>query len=416
MNFVIDAIAMEISVTPYVIMVLTLFFGAGILIFFLSLFLAEWAFHKGFRRMRFLVAFPFLLVVSWLLAAFPVSVIADFVAARRWYGWSMDAIFPASMPIVSLLALLPFAILSRRAEKFFGVTWRQSTAAAALFIISVLGLSFAAYWLTEVRQLPETALDIVGGEYRDLGYGYERNRLLVKYHEEPMRQADPGTFSVLGKNQAKDRYRVYMEDKHIAPADASTYRLLEQSMGRTIFAVDRNHGYYDAKPISDDPEHFEILAVLPVGLDDVNDEDRNPDRTIYMTYARDSKRIYWNGVPIHPEADPGTFRVLSSMVGADDHALYAFSDRKIECECDFPTIRMINAQNGIVLDRKEGIFFLYGSPDLGSFQFFDNGFKQDGIFHYYDDTPMRDRSLPESADSSIGQRKLDVPVRVIADE
>ncbi len=407
---------METSITPYVVTVFALLLGAVAFVFFLSLFLAERAFHQRFRRLRFLIVFPFLLVVSWLLAALPVSVIADALAERRWHGFGTDRIFLVSLPIISLLALVPFAILARMAGKFFGVTWRQSIVAAVIFMISAVGLSFVAYHSNGTHRLPMVTLDIVGGEYRDLGHGYETNRLLVKYEGEPMRQADPGTFSVLGENRAKDRHRVYAGDEYIVGADAPTYRLLEQPMGWTTFAVDRSHGYYDTRSISDDPQHFEILAVLPVGLYGANSGDRNPDRTAYVNYARDSKRVYWNGKPLHPDVDPETFRILSAMVGVDDRAIYAFSDLKLECDCDFSTIRMISAQNGIVLDRKEGILFLSGASVPGGFQFFDNGFKQYGTFHYYDDTPMTDRAVPESDDPSIGHKELDVPVRVIRPE
>src|SRR5258705_3500196 len=145
--------------------------------------------------------------------------------------------------------------------------------------------------------------------------------------------ADAASFKAFDTTYAKDRSNAYFAGRPIPAADATSVDVLNCSG----FAKDRNHVYQLDRPISDDPDHFELIdgglskdsaavywtdgGVLsddPVHFAIVSNND-------HYLYTKDSRTVHVHGNPI-PDADPSTFRVLHGAYAQDARQIFYFTD------------------------------------------------------------------------------------------
>ena len=92
--------------------------------------------------------------------------------------------------------------------------------------------------------------------------------------------ADDGTFSVLGdRDYAKDKDRVFYQNRTIDGADPSTFEVINKDN----FSKDGTHVYFR--------EH-EIIGADPASF-----------RVLQLPYSRDAKRVYCGTVPMEADVD-----------------------------------------------------------------------------------------------------------------
>lgn len=147
--------------------------------------------------------------------------------------------------------------------------------------------------------------------------------------------AEPDSFEALDATYARDRSTVYVSGRPLLGADAATFELLE----RRGFARDRNHVYRNDRRLSDDPDHFELLAgdlakdshavYWPDGrvLSDDPAHFTVVSTKDHYLFTKDRATVHVNGNPIAGAA-PATFAVLYGGYSRDAERIFYF-DREI---------------------------------------------------------------------------------------
>ena len=119
------------------------------------------------------------------------------------------------------------------------------------------------------------------------------NNMNWKVERREVEKADPKTLRKVGRSgglYGKDDRNVFFEGIWIKDADLETFRVLDW---RNEFSRDKNWVYWKSIRLSDDPEHFEILA---------------------GGYSRDRENVYYASSAIEG-ADPNSFVVTIETMG-----------------------------------------------------------------------------------------------------
>jgi hypothetical protein len=145
---------------------------------------------------------------------------------------------------------------------------------------------------------------------------------------------DAASFQAFDSTYARDKSNVYFDGRAVPGADAASVELL----GRPGFFKDRRHVYQLDRPISDDPEHFELLDgslskdSAAVYWSDGRMLSDDPAHFAVLSnddhylFTKDSRSVHVNGNPI-AGADPVTFRVLLGAYAQDGRHLFYFTDQ-----------------------------------------------------------------------------------------
>lgn len=141
-----------------------------------------------------------------------------------------------------------------------------------------------------------------------LRVGYQTEKGEVRYYTGfpatglLLKDADPGSFSVISNDFGKDKSHVYNRDEVIEGADPETFEYLGGS-----FSKDKLYGYCAQKKVSDDGAHFAIVPNPETKPGVVNLDD--------WLYARDSKNVFSGNEKLEG-VDVATFKI-SPMFGSD---------------------------------------------------------------------------------------------------
>ncbi len=395
-----------IEITPYVILLYLVLIIGFIGVPLLTLFLVKKIFRMPLGIIRFflfsLIACPISLGLSIMIVSFP----AEYALQRTQFP--ENTIFTLSFVVASILSFGIFAFLSKIAFRFIRISQKNSFIAVIPLMVSVVLL--AAFFPDAINRwnMMVFIVDKMGGQYEDLGHNYTKNNLVVKFGGNILKTAFPSSFVVFQNNYdvgiAKDSQHVYSGGTVMSNIDSASYHVVEGQPEREVaYMADKNAVYYFSTILSRDPENFRIIRSeykifkLPDGR----------YAELYFSYAMDSKRTYFNGVPMHPEIDLRSFEPLSRNIAKDSKNVYLKADVVgRHCGCDLPSLEVVSADNGILRDKNNLFLFVFDSVKSGEVQLFEEGFKKDGIFHYYDATPVEERLYGEDIDPSSGQKEF----------
>lgn len=123
--------------------------------------------------------------------------------------------------------------------------------------------------------------------------------------------AEPGSFEQLKEDYFQDDQHVFKNGELVEQADRVSFTLLEAP-----YARDRYRVYYNDHFISDDPEHFEIIATP------------NALSTWSPQYSKDSHRVYYLERVIEL-ADPASFRLIENNTTTTIWSSYAKDQRHV---------------------------------------------------------------------------------------
>ncbi|MDZ4236396.1 MAG: DKNYY domain-containing protein, partial [Dietzia sp.] len=216
-----------------------------------------------------------------------------------------------------------------RSIRCFDVHMRKITAAALVLAVAVsAGCSSS--------EVPDSQVDDAGYHIRD-DTGYYLNPFPGKVFE--LSGADPSSFEVFDRTYARDDANVYINGHLLPGAQADSFELLK----RPGFSRDGGRVYQHDRPISVDPDNFELLdsglakdsttvywsdgTVLsddPQGFEIISDVN-------HYLFAKDSRTVYVNGNPIRGAA-PATFRVLQGAYSRDDDRAFYFDGQIPDAE------------------------------------------------------------------------------------
>ncbi len=187
-----------------------------------------------------------------------------------------------------------------------------------------------------------------------LGY-YIENGEVVRYSGFPAQRrvvsaADARTFKPINKEYGKDSKQVFLREDPISGADPASFEYLDGSFSR-----DKNHGYSNGRPISDEGTRFNIVP-------NPNETDTNVTAE-GIVYARDSRRVYTSSFVLEG-ADPASFEFVPMFNGN-----YLARDRKHVYWHDTP-MEGIDGQSFVRLTEfhfkdKDGVWCLVLGRDVG---------------------------------------------------
>jgi hypothetical protein len=190
---------------------------------------------------------------------------------------------------------------------------------------------------------------------------YERCGDKIYYNHALIDGADPGSFTVLAYDHAKDLNRVYYQGKRVEGIDSATFEFMKD----LHYAKDRVHVYfcmYQPCQMLEglDAETYQILE--------------------NKFYSKDKNAAYYTGRKIEG-ADPRSFSVLANKFSMDKSSVF-FMTKKIE-SADPQSFSLIrddyskDAKYHYIGDKKiPGI-------DQDSFFFLNDYFAKDGARAYY---------------------------------
>ncbi|MFN8611712.1 MAG: DKNYY domain-containing protein [Vulcanimicrobiota bacterium] len=117
--------------------------------------------------------------------------------------------------------------------------------------------------------------------------------------EQVVTGAVPAAFEILGKNHGRDNNHVFFQTKELKGCDPASAQLLAE---KNFYLRDKSQVFAGDLPISDDPDHFELLS---------------------RGWSRDSRRVFFLAQPL-PQSDPATFEPLpdSPYAGKDASHVY----------------------------------------------------------------------------------------------
>ncbi|HEX7827910.1 MAG TPA: DKNYY domain-containing protein, partial [Mycobacterium sp.] len=143
--------------------------------------------------------------------------------------------------------------------------------------------------------------------------------------------SDPAHFELLDGELAKDRTAVYWSDGRVLSNDPAHFAIISNT-DHYLFTKDAKTVHVNGNPIAQaDPATFRVLggAYSTDGQRVYYFADRIPDadlasfRLLEGPYASDSERVYWMGKAIDG-ADPATFRVLNANFECSTDAEHAY--------------------------------------------------------------------------------------------
>jgi hypothetical protein len=159
--------------------------------------------------------------------------------------------------------------------------------------------------------------------------------------------ANASSFEVFDRTYARDSEHVYINGQVLDGAQAESFELLD----RPGFSRDGERVYQHDRPISTDPENFELLesglakdgAAVYWSDGSVLSEDPQNFTIIsdvaHYLFAKDSRTVYVNGNPI-AGASPATFRVLQGAYSRDDEHVFYFDEEITDADATtFRTLR-----------------------------------------------------------------------------
>jgi hypothetical protein len=130
---------------------------------------------------------------------------------------------------------------------------------------------------------------------------------------------DPADFELLDGTLAKDGAAVYWSDGRVLSTDPSHFTIVS-NLDHYLFTKDGETVHVNGNPVAEaDPATFRVLggAYATDGRRDFYFTDRIPNadvtsfRALDGPYAADARRVYWMGKAIDG-ADPATFHVLNA--------------------------------------------------------------------------------------------------------
>lgn len=182
----------------------------------------------------------------------------------------------------------------------------------------------------------------------------------TRYHMKVIKtDADPATFSTIGRGYGKDKNNIYYFEQKIINADTQSFSLLFKtkylSSGEFVsnwYAKDKNNAYYRSSLIPG----ADVKSFVSLG----------------NSYAKDNYRVYY-GETILENADTNTFILAEEYAKDKNHVFYGGEELKIEINPDSFTV----LREGVIKDNKRVYFFdkfndkyvLISNVDAPTFQY-----------------------------------------------
>ncbi|MCU1695385.1 MAG: hypothetical protein JWR34_1448 [Mycobacterium sp.] len=182
------------------------------------------------------------------------------------------------------------------------------------------------------------------------------------YQRDVAISADPAHFELLDGELSKDGSAVYWSDGRVLSEDPAHFVIIS-NVDHYLFTKDAETVQVNGNPIDQaDPATFRVLggAYATDGQRAFYFTDRIPDaslasfHSIESPYAGDSDRVYWMGKAIDG-ADPATFRVLNAAFECSADAEHAYYRQTVVAGADprsFPAGRAVTgcSESSITFD------------------------------------------------------------------
>jgi len=180
--------------------------------------------------------------------------------------------------------------------------------------------------------------------------GFAKDAHHVYLRDVPI-SADPAHFELLDGELGKDGAAVYWSDGSVLSDDPAHFAIIS-NVDHDLFTKDADTVHVNGNPIGQaDPASFRVLggAYATDGQRVFYFADRIPDahlasfRRLEGPYAGDAERVYWMGKSIDG-ADPATYRVLNAAFECSADAEHAYYRRAVIAGADpraFPPGRAV---------------------------------------------------------------------------
>lgn len=249
------------------------------------------------------------------------------------YGMDKNAVFFGSKKIEGAdLATFEFVIggysKDKNAVYYMGALLTRDLAHFSVVSRQFVKDSHAVYFGGDVFSDDPAHFEEIGHP----GSDYFKDSHQCWYDIYALKNADPATIRLIGRNAAADARRVFREMNEIEGADLKTFQALEYDFSRDArFVYFKNMTLEGVNPATfrafnadyyaDDQHCYYYMNLIP-------NADPATFQLVDSCYAKDARQVYCNGRVI-PGAEPASFRIINGAAGCscDAHHAYCMEQR-----------------------------------------------------------------------------------------
>ena len=161
------------------------------------------------------------------------------------------------------------------------------------------------------------------------------------YQRDTAISSDPAHFELLDGELAKDGAAVYWSDGSVLSEDPAHFAIIS-NVDHYLFTKDAETVHVNGNPIAQaDPDTFRVLGGAYATddrhvfyfADQIPDASLSSFRLLQAPYASDAQRVYWMGKAIDG-ADPATFHVLNANFECSADAEHAYYRKTVIAGAD----------------------------------------------------------------------------------